>query len=132
MVTVTTKRELNEAMKSQIKRIRIVGPFAEEIAVKLRRNKKIKKGGLLAGGALLAAGIIAAPFSGGTSLMGSAAGLGMMGLSVGTITLTATELAILCGTAISFYGIYKGAKVKIHDPATGNTFVDIDATNVKN
>lgn len=132
MVIVESQSELKKAMELREKQIRIVGPFAKEVAEKFRKKKRIKKGALITGCGLMAAGLIAAPFTGGASLGGTAMGLTMTGLTVGTVTLTTAELAIICGTVVSLYGIYKGAKVKIGvDPASKMTIVDIDATKIK-
>ena len=43
--------------------------------------------------------------------MGSAVALGAMGLTIGTITISIGELALLLGAGLAAYGIYKGCKV---------------------
>lgn len=53
----------------------------------------------------LVGGVIAAPFTGGASLAGSAVGLTAMGLTVGAITITTTQLAMLLG--FGAFAIYK-------------------------
>ena len=53
MVTVTTKDELEKALKSKEKEILVEG----EMANKIIRKKKLKKGALIAGGISVLGGI---------------------------------------------------------------------------
>lgn len=53
--------------------------------------------------------VAAIPFTGGASAAGVAIGAG---LTIGTVTISTTELAIICGTVIALKGIDKGCKVK--------------------
>lgn len=116
MVTVHSKSELRSAMDKKEKKIRIVGPYAKELYDKMQKKKKIKKASLITGGALIIGGILAAPFTGGASLAGTGAGLTMAGATIGTISLTTAELAIIvgAGSSIALYGIYKGSKMKFY------------------
>lgn len=114
MITVHSKQELQEALKKDQK-IRVEGPYAEELAQKIQRKRKIKKSAMVAGAAALIGGLAAAPFTGGASLAGSAAGAAAMGLTVGTVTLTTGQLAMLLGVGAPLlgYAIHKNYKVKI-------------------
>lgn len=51
-------------------------------------------------------GAVAIPFTGGAST-----GIIAMGLTIGTVTISTAELAIICGTVIATAGILKGGKV---------------------
>lgn len=115
MVTVQSQAELTAAMDRKEKQICIIGPLAEELYPKLQKKKKIKKKILITGAVLVACGIVVAPFTLGTSLTGTAAGLAMAGVTIGTISLTAGELAMILGsvTLVSMYTIYKGGKIII-------------------
>ena len=110
MKTVYTKEELAETLKKGETAL-VKGSLASEIREKFEKRKRVRKGAAIAGGASAVAGIVAAPFTGGTSLVGTAAGLGAMGLSIGTITISIGKLALLLGAALAAYGIYKKCKV---------------------
>ena len=105
-----TKGELAESLKKGETAL-VKGSLASEIREKFEKRKKVRKGAAIAGGAIAVAGIVAAPFTGGTSLVGTAVGLGAMGLTIGTITISIGELALLLGAALVAYGIYKNCKV---------------------
>ncbi len=84
MITVRTKNELEQAIKNNRNKecIRVEGPYAKTLANKFRTKKRVKKVGklVMAGGALaIVGGLVAAPFTGGASLAGSAAGAAAMG-----------------------------------------------------
>ena len=89
----------------------VKGSLASEIRKKYETRKKVRKSIAIAGGAIAVAGIVAAPFTGGTSLAGTAVGLGAMGLTIGTITISIGKLALLLGAALAAYGIYRVCKV---------------------
>ena len=114
MKTVYSKEELIETLKKGETAL-VKGALASEIRKRYETKKKVRKGGMIGGAAIAVAGVLAAPFTGGTSLIGTAAGLGAMGLTIGVVSLTATELAIIlgiiAGAGLAAYGIYKGAKV---------------------
>lgn len=105
MKTVRTEEELKAAFAAKESRIIVKGPMAEKMVKKAKTKKAAKIGGI----ALVVASLAAIPFTGGASAAGVAAGLTIGG---GTLILTAGELAILCGTALGIYGIYRGSKVK--------------------
>lgn len=115
MKIVHNKQELQEALKTKGQKIRIEGPYAKEIAQKIQRRKKISKTAKVGGVLLLIGGLAAAPFTGGSSLAGSAAGAAAMGLTIGTVALSAGELAMILGAGVGLcgYAVSKGYKVKI-------------------
>ena len=110
MKTVYTKEQLEETLKKGETAL-VKGSLASEIRKKYETKIKVRKRTRIAGGAIAVAGIVAAPFTGGTSLAGTAVGLGAMGLTIGTITISIGELALLLGAGLAAYGIYKGCKV---------------------
>ena len=125
MRIVSNKEELNNAIKAGEKHFLCKGELAEE----LRRRygiRKVAKRGFLAIGLAAAACLVTAPFSGGTSLigLGALAGAGAVatGLTVGSVTITTTELAIICGTVL----VIIGHKVHITFNNDGTINMDID------
>ena len=113
MKTVYTKEQLEETLKKGETAL-VKGSLASEIRKKYETKIKVRKRTRIAGGAIAVAGLVAAPFTGGTSLVGSAVALGAMGLTLGTITISIGELALLLGAALAAYGIYKNCKVKFN------------------
>lgn len=109
MKTVYSKEELIETLKKGETAL-VKGALASEIRKRYETKKKVRKGAVIGGAAIAVAGVLAAPFTGGTSLAGTAAGLGAMGLTC-AVSITAAELAVLLGAGLAAYGIYKGAKV---------------------
>lgn len=105
MVTVRTKKELENALLRKEEKILVVGSLAEEFKKKKRRSKAAKLGGL----ALILGGVVALPFTGGASAAGIAAGASA--LTVGTVVISAAELAIIVGGSVALVGVIKGAKV---------------------
>jgi len=110
MVVVRTKEELQEAIKNKVDSIRIEGPYAGIVAKKIRSRKKLKKIAMGAGALALMGGFVAAPFTGGISLAGSVMGATAMGLTIGAITLTTTQLAMILG--LVGYAIHKEYNIK--------------------
>lgn len=121
MVVVRTKEELQEAIKNKVDSIRIEGPYAGILAKKIRSRKKLKKTAIGVGTLALVGGVVAAPLTGGVSLAGSAMGLIVMGLTIGTVTISTFELAMILGFA--GYAISKKCCVKI---GTGDKYVEIN------
>ena len=113
MKTVYTKEQLEETLKKGETAL-VKGSLASEIRKKYETRKKVRKSTAITGGAIAIAGLVAAPFTGGTSLVGTAVGLGAIGLTIGTITISIGELALLLGAALAAYGIYKNCKVKFN------------------
>lgn len=126
MVVVRTKEELQEAIKNKVDSIRIEGPYAGIVAQKIRSRKK-KKMAMGVGTLALVGGVVAAPFTGGASLAGSAAGLTAMGLAVGAVTLTTTQLAMLLGVGGSLlaYSIHEKYSLKSVKDKEGNVSVEM-------
>ena len=108
MITVRSKQELEKAMRQEASQIKVVGSYAKTLAT----------GGAILAGILGVGCLIAAPFTGGASLLGeglvaSAIGAGAAGLTIGTITITTTELSILCGTALAALALKLGYDARI-------------------
>ena len=108
MITVNNRQDLEQALKRKESRIIIVGSLADEIREKAKSKQKKKKVAKAASAAAIAGGIIAAPFTAGTSLAATAAGL----------TITAAELAIIIGGAVAMYGLSKGYNVEFKPDGT--------------
>jgi len=111
MRKVSTEEELKAAFAARESKIVVVGPMAEKMAKRAKTKKAAKIGGI----ALAVASLVAIPFTGGTSAAGVVAGL----------TVSAGELAILCGFALGVYAISKGSKVK-YRVTPGGAEVEID------
>lgn len=121
MITVKTKQELEKAMRQEVSEIKVVGSLAKTLAKKTEKKKAVSKvatGGAIIAGIFGIGCLIAAPFTGGISLLGegmalSAVGAGAAGLTIGTVTLTTTELAILCGSVLGAIALKRGYNAKI-------------------
>lgn len=120
MVTVRTKQELEVALKNKATSIRIEGPYAKTFANAVRSRKRKTKVAAGVGALALIGGVAAAPFTGGASLAGSAAGLAAMGLTIGTITISTAELAMILGFAA--YALNKNYNIKI---GKGDKYVEM-------
>lgn len=108
MVTVYTKEELEQALRAKESHIQIKGELAEVIKKKVKRQKTAKKIGI-GTAAIGAAALIAAPLTGGASLI-AGAGETAMGLASATVTVSAAELAILVGGTVAITALLKGYK----------------------
>ena len=121
MITVRSKQELEKAMKQETSEIKVVGSYATTLAKKAKNKRPSSQaatGGAILTGLLGIGCLVAVPFTAGTSLLGgglvaSAIGAGAVGLTIGTITITTTELAILCGTALAALALKLGYDAKI-------------------
>ena len=71
MKTVYTKEQLAETLKKGETAL-VKGSLASEIRKKYETKIKVRKRTRIAGGAIAVAGLVAAPFTGGTSLVGTA------------------------------------------------------------
>lgn len=107
MVTVRTEKELEDALKAKEKNIRIVGSLADKIREKAEKKAKKKKWTKIASIALIAGGAAAIPFTGGASTGAMAAGI-----TIGTVTISTAELAIILGFTLGMTAILKGYDVK--------------------
>lgn len=125
MITVRTKEELEQALKNnQDLPIRVEGAYAKTFANQIRSEsskKKVGKAAMLVGGLAVLGGVIAAPFTGGASLAGSAAGAAALGLTIGTVTITAGELAMILG--FGAFAITQKYKIKI---GSGDRYVELE------
>ena len=99
------------ALKNKADSIRIEGPYAKTFARAIRSKRKKAKSAIGLGALALTGGIAAAPFTGGTSLAGSVMGATAMGLTIGTATISAGELAMILGFAA--YALYRKYTIKI-------------------
>ena len=97
---VYTTKELEEAIKAGETKLLAKGELAE----KIRNQKKRKNRRLIGGLALAAAGLVALPFTWGAS---TPLLLGGLGLTIGTVTISAAELALLVGGSIAIIGLCK-------------------------
>ena len=117
MVTVYTKEELAKAIENKTPIILCKGDVANEITKEFLDKRKKNRLGILAGIAMIAAGTVALPFTGGVSALGIVAGAGSAviaaraGLKLGPIEMSPGELAIICGTIIAVVAILRGARV---------------------
>ena len=117
MVTVYTKEELAKAIENKTTKILCKGDVANEITKEFLDKRKKNRLGTLAGIAMIVAGTVALPFTGGMSAAGIAAGAGIAaiaaraGLKLGPIEMSPGELAIICGTIIAVVAILRGARV---------------------
>lgn len=122
MVTVYTKEELAKAIENKTTKILCKGDVANEITKEFRNKRNRNWLGTFAGLAMIAAGTVALPFTGGMSAVGIAvggiaAGAGIAaiaaraGLKLGPVEMSPTELAIICGTIIAVLAILKGMRV---------------------
>lgn len=105
MIIVTTKKDLEQALKRNEQHIVVEG----KLATKIMKMKKCKKGLTIASGLLLVAGIALIPFTGGSS------GVAVMGLTAGEISLSTVEvLAIVGVVGLTFsIALFKNYDVKI-------------------
>lgn len=102
MKIVYTKEELERALKAKEYEIIIKGELATKINNKIKAKKRVKAGAIGIG----IASILAAPFTGGTSLVGL--GATAVALTGGEII---TIIIILCGWSLAMAAILKGYDV---------------------
>lgn len=130
MITVYNKQELQEALKNKGQKIRVEGSYANELAQKIHRKKKVSKAVMVGGAVVALGGLAAAPFTDGASLAGSAAGIAAMGITAGAtaVTLTTAQLALILGVSASLlgYAIHKKYKITIKRDKDGGTVVELD------
>lgn len=82
------------------------GEIAKQIIKKKQRSKAAK----IAGGVLAGVGVLTAIPTGGASL-----GVTAMGLTIGTITMSAAELAIIFGGSTLVISALKGRNIKLRN-----------------
>ena len=124
MITVYNKQELQEALKNKGQKIRVEGSYANELAQKIHRKKKVSKAVMVGGAVVALGGLAAAPFT------GSAAGIAAKGITAGAtaVTLTTAQLALILGVSASLlgYAIHKKYKITIKRDKDGGTVVELD------
>lgn len=108
MTTVYTKAQLKSAIEQKQFPIKCKG----EIAERLKKRKKLAKSAKIGGAALVFGGLLAMPFTGGTSVAAIGTGLGLT-IGSGWLVISTAELAILVGGGVAITGILKGRKVKL-------------------
>ncbi len=111
---ITTKDEFKSALERKERRILVGG----DLAKKFKRRKQMSVAAKVGGGLLIAASAIAIPFSGGASSAGMVTGAGMMGLTIGSVSISSLDLAIIVGGALGMYGIHNKCKVTFNSDGT--------------
>lgn len=107
MTTVTTKEELEQALKNKEASILVKG----ELAAAMRKKKRRKKTAIFCGAGLVLAGVALIPFTGGASL--TASGIGLTVAAGGTtVAATTAEVAIFAGVAALGLGAVSLALLK--------------------
>lgn len=101
---VYTEKQLEAAVNAQEETIILHGEVAEKVARKYRTRKVARRGGVL----LALAGIVADPFTSGTSLISAIAGAP----AGATVTISTAELMVLAGTVMAIKGINRGYNVE--------------------
>lgn len=101
MITVNTLAELKSAIEEKEPHIIVRGEAATAIRAKIKKRKAIKGAGI----GLLIAGLAAAPFTAGTSLLPAA---GFTAVAGAALSISAGELACLIGGSLAFLGFLKG------------------------
>lgn len=109
MKIVITKEELKAALEAKTDKIVIKGELAVEIQKRLQKKKKTKKYGAIGAVGIGVAALVAAPFTGGTSL-----GMGAVALTGGSVAWTTVALAgVVGGMILGGAALMKGYDVKI-------------------
>lgn len=125
MVTVTTKEELETALKNKEAKIVIQGEIANEFVKKYEKRKKAKKGAMIGGIGLTALGLVLLPFSFGASSGVVASGLTAT-IGGATVVMTTAEVAIVMG--VLGVGV-STALLKNYEVVVGKDYVEM--TNKK-
>lgn len=123
MEIVYTKTELTNALNAGVKHVVCKGDIAKILIERRKSKNKSRRRRAIGGGLIAAVCIAAAPFTLGTSLgAGAIVGMGTVatGLTIGSCTMTALELAIICDTIVSLAGH------KLHCNYNIDSSVDVD------
>lgn len=123
MKTVTTKKELEQAIKNGEKKVLCKGALGLDMKRKYEKLESRKRKTKVLGGMTLLAGLLAAPFTGGMSAVGA---LGAMGITAGSLVLTTGELALLLGAALVAYGVSKDKRVAVKKTYNGEVMLCIE------
>lgn len=108
MVTVTTKEELELALKNKEAKILVKGDLAKV----MRKKKKINKAAIITGAGIILAGVALIPFTGGASIVPTVMGFTATTVEGGAIALSTAEVAILSGVAALGLGTISLALLK--------------------
>ena len=95
MITVTTKEELELALKNKETNILVKGDLAKV----MQKKRKIKKAAVISGAGMILAGVALIPFTGGASITATAVGFSVATAAGTTIAASTAEVAILSGLA---------------------------------
>ena len=95
MVTVTTKEELELALKNKEANILVKGDLAKA----MQKKRKIKKTAIISGAGMILAGVALIPFTGGASITATVSGFSVATAAGTTIAASTAEVAILSGLA---------------------------------
>ena len=95
MVTVTTKEELELALKNKETNILVKGDLAKV----MQKKRKIKKTAIISGAGMMLAGVALIPFTGGASITATVSGFSVATAAGTTIAASTAEVAILSGLA---------------------------------
>lgn len=109
---IATEKELKKALEAGQTNIVVGGELAQKIIRRTKRKKAIKRTAITTG----VLGILVAPFTGLTSLGATAAAL-----TAGSLTISAAELAMICGTAALVF--VKGSFDVELDKETGKVII---------
>ena len=120
MITERSKQELEVALKNKTASVRIEGPYAKTFANAVRSRRRKAKVAIGFGALAVIGCLAAAPFTGGASLAGIVMGATAMGLTIGTVTISTAELAMILGFAA--YALNKKYTIKIGD---GDKYVEM-------
>lgn len=109
MKHIFNETQLENALNSGEREVILHGEIAEKFARQVKAKRRAKTGGIL----LAIGGIIAAPLTGGLSLPGAIAGI-----TVGTISMSTAELAILAGCVVACTAAKNGYDVQLNSDGT--------------
>ena len=111
-VTVSTKEELETAVKNNSDKIIIIGDLAQKIISAQKKKsvaKKVGIGSMLAGGVAAGVatvvGLAAAPVTGGASAVAGVSYLVATTAGGTVVALSTAELIVVCGTVLVALGI---------------------------
>lgn len=114
--TVYTTKEFNDAYVLGVRDFICKGDLARQ----LRRKLRTKRTTAIASASIaVIGGIIAAPFTGGSSLA-----LAGAGLTVGSLTITTAELALLLGGGVALMALSKGQLKTISFAPDGSVLLE--------
>lgn len=110
MVIVQNQKEFEKALERREKQIVYEGPDAEKILAEIKKAEDKKASARKWGWGIAALALMAAPFTGGTSLLGLTATAATVALSEGAIIAIITGIAAISVEAIRALKEYEVAK----------------------